>query len=487
MKRKNPEQETPQQCQTVACLIEQHQLEPLKPEGGYFRRSFYSSAAVVAPYTSEPRRAGNAIIYLMTEDEFSRIHRLPMDEVWHFYEGGPAEIFEFDAAVEGDCRITTLGRAPGQLLQYTVSAGTWFAAAPQRGSGHSLVGCTPFPAFEYKDFELGIPEQLLRLFPRAANNIQRLTHNPGIHSLATNGSGDAPLEAGKLSLQENGQPVTSSAVCMVTGASSGLGAALVASLARPHMGLCVVACLRSLEKREGLDAVLAATQIQRDAVHIVRMDVRDEESVEAAFKEVESTFGEVEVLVNNAGILVVGTLEMVSLTQAHEVFETNFFGPMRTMQRCLPGMRKRGRGTIVNISSILGEIPTMNQPVYAASKVALDELSLATAGAVRPFGVRVHTVQPGGIKDTAIGGNLQNGDRFSKESNPYPIDEMVAKSVFDRIIPHAQTSAEVADVVCQVVDGTICEAQLQTSDYTQGLAKQKLRDPSGEAMIRLQY
>jgi len=464
----------------VAELIEQHRLEPLKPEGGYFRRTFYADAAVVAPYTAQSRRAGNAILYLMTEGEFSRAHRLRQDEVWHFYEGGPAEIYEFDAAADGDCRVTTLGRAPGQLLQYTVTAGTWFAAAPRSGSGHSLVGCTPFPAFEFEDFELGDPARLLGLFPRASDHIRRLAREPDTEDPARAPSGgEGAAKKRKLA--------SGTATCMVTGASSGLGAALVAALARPEMGLRVVACLRKPESREGLDAALATQQIPPNTVHVSRMDVCDEASVDAAFSEVESKLGDVEVLVNNAGVLVVGTLEMVSLAQARDVFETNFFGPMRTMQRCLPAMRRRGRGTVVNISSILGEIPTMNQPVYAASKAALDELSLATAGALRPFGVRVHTVQPGGISDTAIGGNLRNGDRFPKDENPYPIDELVKESVFDRIIPQAQTSAEVAEVVCRVVDGTVTEAQLQTSAYTRGLARQKLRDPTGEAMIGLRY
>merc|ERR1719436_980171 len=117
------------------------------------------------------------------------------------------------------------------------------------------------------------------------------------------------------------------------------------------------------------------------------------------------------------------------------------------MHEALGLMREQKSGCIVNVSTIFAEIPTMNQPVYAASKAALDALTLGTREAVRPFGIAVHSLQPGGITDTAIGANLRNGDRFPAEANPYPIDAMVKESVFDRIIPHGQKSEDVARVI----------------------------------------
>merc|ERR1719343_736860 len=111
---------------------------------------------------------------------------------------------------------------------------------------------------------------------------------------------------------------------------------------------------------------------------------------------------------------------MVSMSQAEDLFQTNLFGAMRCMHEALPIMREQKSGCIVNVSTIFAEIPTMNQPVYAASKAALDALTLGTREAVRPFGITIHSLQAGGISDTSIGGNLQNGDRFGADApNPY--------------------------------------------------------------------
>eukprot|EP00438_Fugacium_kawagutii_P015396 Skav225156 [mRNA] locus=scaffold1056:306089:308848:- [translate_table: standard] len=107
----------------VRKLVEDLQLEPLQPEGGFFRRTHYSNTKVEGPQGEG--QALSAILYLMLSENASKIHRLKVDESWHFYHGSPVTIVELDASVHGHARTTV---ESGLCPQYTVKAGTWFGA-----------------------------------------------------------------------------------------------------------------------------------------------------------------------------------------------------------------------------------------------------------------------------------------------------------------------------------------------------------------------
>eukprot|EP00933_Yihiella_yeosuensis_P032470 TRINITY_DN26063_c0_g1_i1.p1 TRINITY_DN26063_c0_g1~~TRINITY_DN26063_c0_g1_i1.p1 ORF type:complete len:213 (+),score=12.15 TRINITY_DN26063_c0_g1_i1:88-726(+) len=118
-------------------LVQRLQLEPLLPEGGFFRRTHYSDMSVKAPFGD--CRAVNAILYMMLRNDCSKMHKLKMDETWHFYHGSPVVLVELDASAPGHCRKTRLGSVlDGLCPQYTVTAGTWFGAFPE--GELSLVG-----------------------------------------------------------------------------------------------------------------------------------------------------------------------------------------------------------------------------------------------------------------------------------------------------------------------------------------------------------
>lgn len=171
-------------------------------------------------------------------------------------------------------------------------------------------------------------------------------------------------------------------VVLVTGANSGIGKAVAEHLA--SRGFRVFAGAR----RPG-QTVFGQT------VEEVALDVTDDASVEAAVRTVSSRAGRVDVLVNNAGGSILGAVEETSLEQARQLFDTNFFGALRMSLAVLPDMRRRNRGTIVNISSVVGFLPAPYMGVYAASKHALEGLSESMDHEVRGFGVRVMLVEPG--------------------------------------------------------------------------------------------
>jgi NAD(P)-dependent dehydrogenase (short-subunit alcohol dehydrogenase family) len=168
---------------------------------------------------------------------------------------------------------------------------------------------------------------------------------------------------------------------LITGASRGLGRALAAEL--HSRGYNVVATARHVA-----DLADLGTDDK------IPLDVTDPKSIESAV----AAAGELEVLVNNAALTVQAPVEAVPLDVFRSVLETNVLGPLRLMQAFLPGMRKRGRGTIVNVSSEAVRSAPQLQGSYSASKAALELLSETLRKELRPFGVRVIVIAARGIR-----------------------------------------------------------------------------------------
>jgi short-subunit dehydrogenase len=124
-------------------------------------------------------------------------------------------------------------------------------------------------------------------------------------------------------------------------------------------------------------------------------DVTDEASVEAAVAELLKRAGGIDLLVNNAGIGLLGGAEESSSTQAKALFDVNVFGVLRVTNAVLPAMRRQGRGRIINMSSILGLIPAPYNALYAATKHAVEGYSESLDHELRTFGIRVVLIEPG--------------------------------------------------------------------------------------------
>jgi short-subunit dehydrogenase len=124
------------------------------------------------------------------------------------------------------------------------------------------------------------------------------------------------------------------------------------------------------------------------------MDVNDDMSVTEAVGSVLEKAGKIDILINNAGYSLAGGLEETSVTEAQQLFETNFFGALRVTQAVLPSMRQNGHGRIVNISSMLGLLPGPYRGIYAASKHALEGYTETLDHEVRTFGIRAVLVEP---------------------------------------------------------------------------------------------
>lgn len=159
-------------------LIEKFDLQP-HPEGGYFKETYRSEGKVL---TNDPphhfpnhRNYSTAIYFLIEKTNFSSLHRIKSDEIWHFYAGDALEVIEID--LEGNLIKTQVGNdlKNGQTFQYMVKAGHWFGSRVLKGGEFSFVGCTVSPGFDFNDFELAIRQELIDLFPQHTQVITEMT------------------------------------------------------------------------------------------------------------------------------------------------------------------------------------------------------------------------------------------------------------------------------------------------------------------------
>ena len=176
-------------------------------------------------------------------------------------------------------------------------------------------------------------------------------------------------------------------VILLTGASSGIGFDAAATLAR--QGHRVYAAARRVERMEPLKEL---------GVVPLRMDVTDEASMEAGVRTVLEAEGRIDVLVNNAGYGYFGAIENVSMEEARRQQEVNVFGLARLCQLVIPSMRKQGSGRIVNTASVAGKSVLYFGGWYHVSKYSVEALSDALRMELKPFGIDVVIIEPGGIK-----------------------------------------------------------------------------------------
>ncbi len=190
---------------------------------------------------------------------------------------------------------------------------------------------------------------------------------------------------------------TDQKTAFITGASSGIGRAAALTLSKA--GYRVIGTSRTAAEHE-----------MRDGIRMIACDVTDEQSVARAVAQVMAEFGEIDLLVNNAGYALSGAAEESSVGQVQALFDTNFLGVVRVTNAVLPIMRAQGRGRILNIGSVMGIIPGPFGAYYAASKHAIEGYSESLDHEVRPFGIRVAVIEPWATK-TSIEANSPQGDR----------------------------------------------------------------------------
>jgi NAD(P)-dependent dehydrogenase (short-subunit alcohol dehydrogenase family) len=231
-------------------------------------------------------------------------------------------------------------------------------------------------------------------------------------------------------------------VILVTGASSGIGKCCAEYLSQ--QGHRVYGTSRRFYSTDS-EQLSSNTNL----FQMIQMDVTDESFVKKGIDDIIARESRIDVVVNNAGFAIIGSLEDTTIAEAKSQFETNFFGSLRVCRAVLPVMRRQRAGHIVNISSIGGLISLPFQSAYCASKFALEGAMEALRMEVRHFGIHVVLIEPGDFK-TDITGHRQKtaestqnsayGDAFKRvlrtvdsgERNgptPEPVAELINKGI----------------------------------------------------------
>ena len=164
---------------TVEYLMKHLALRPLPEEGGYYAETYRAAVELsgdgLPPVYKGSRPAGTAIYYLLTPDTFSALHRLPGDEIYHFYLGDPVDLLLFHPDGRGE--TVTLGQdlEAGMRLQTVAPGDAWQGSRLRDGGRFALLGTTMAPGFVFEDFELGDRKKLLEQYPGFADEIAALT------------------------------------------------------------------------------------------------------------------------------------------------------------------------------------------------------------------------------------------------------------------------------------------------------------------------
>ena len=246
-------------------------------------------------------------------------------------------------------------------------------------------------------------------------------------------------------------------IALVTGCSSGIGMATAIKLARE--GFYTFATMRDISKGEQLKELANNEKLP---LEIIKLDVSKPENIDIVFKKIRDTKNRLDVLVNNAGFMIMGSFEDIPMEKFVSQLTTDFFGPVMMMKKAIPIMRKQEendsglKGNIINVSSIAGKIPFAYASAYISSKFAIEGISECIQDEVEDKGIKINIIEPGVVKTDFF----KNTDTVIPENSPYePIVKQwtkTAKKLFE-VTPN--TSEDVAEKIFECIEDL--ESQLR--------------------------
>jgi NAD(P)-dependent dehydrogenase (short-subunit alcohol dehydrogenase family) len=234
------------------------------------------------------------------------------------------------------------------------------------------------------------------------------------------------------------------ATVLITGTSKGIGLETALTLGRA--GHTVYATMRGPARSPELARKAAAEQLP---IHISALDVDSDDSVTSGIAAIYAAAGNIDVLINNAGIERNGSTEELTMDDIRAVMETNYFGAVRCAKAVIPHMRQRRSGCIVNVTSVAGRVSTSPLGAYAASKFALEALSESLAQEMKSFNVRLAIVEPGVI-DTPMAHGIE--ERYgSGRASLYPQRARMA-AYFTAALKTPTPPSLVAEKILQIIE-----------------------------------
>ncbi len=278
---------------------------------------------------------------------------------------------------------------------------------------------------------------------------------------------------------------TEKKVAIVTGSSSGIGFQTALILARN--GYSTYASMRNIEKSK---IIMEIAKKEGLPLQVIQIDVNDSFTVKNAIDKIVNVSKRIDILVNNAGYGLFGALEELSIEEIKAQFETNFFGVVRVTQAVLPTMRNQvGGGTIVNISSVGGQMSVPILSAYNSTKFALEGLSESLSYELGPFGIRVIIIEPGFIKTNIMNSSVLAKKASGKKSPYYSSTQRIEshfRSMMDN--PESSTPEEVAKVILHAVTSGNPQLRFTVGNDAAAIiqAKRKMSEPDFINLIKQQ-
>ena len=241
-------------------------------------------------------------------------------------------------------------------------------------------------------------------------------------------------------------------VVVITGASTGFGRLLAEALAGRNYR--VFATMRGVNGKNA-----TAARELRALTEVVELDVTNDTSVERAVADVMAAAGRIDILINNAGRVVNGVSEAITLAQVQALMDTNFYSVVRTCRAVLPAMRRQGSGLLLHVSSGAGRIVLPAMAYYCASKWAMEALAESYRYELAAQHIDSVILEPGSYK-TAIAGNLEQAADTARTTTYGPVNG-IADSIMHTLEQIAGDPTEIVEAVIRIIETPFGQRQLR--------------------------
>ena len=273
-------------------------------------------------------------------------------------------------------------------------------------------------------------------------------------------------------------------VAVVTGSSSGIGYETSLLFARNQF--LTYATMRNLSKG---DSIVEIGSKEKLPLKVIQLDVNDDKSVSNAIDIIDKENGRIDVLVNNAGFDLFGSLEELTIEEIKGQFETNFFGVVRTTKAVVPIMRKQGSGTIINLSSIGGRIGLVPfNTMYHASKFALEGFTESLRHELAEFNIDVILIEPGFIRSNFMD-NIKTAKNYDSDKSPYAKAVQKIFEGFEPMVADSSDPQEVAQVILNAANSSSPDMRYAVGKDAESLlkARTELSDRELEKWVHASY
>jgi NAD(P)-dependent dehydrogenase (short-subunit alcohol dehydrogenase family) len=277
--------------------------------------------------------------------------------------------------------------------------------------------------------------------------------------------------------------MNSKKVVLITGSSTGFGRLFTETLA--GKGHTVFATMRDPGGRNAKNAFEIRALVERDSlpIHVLELDVTDDDSVERAVDAAITKTGRIDVAINNAGYYLSGLAEAVTTEQAQRLMDTNFFGPVRVNRAVLRHMRRQRSGVLMHISSGAGRITGPSMGFYCASKFALEALAESYSYELASQGIESVIVQPGPYETPVFGNTVMAADEA--RTHTYGAVNQIPAKINTALSSIAGNPQDVADAVLQIIETPAGEKRLRYVVSPQSLGVDQINALSAQVQANL--